>query len=383
MVMANAINLYAQHVPFYSNYQYNPYVYNPSFAGSDNNTTAFLTHRQQWMKIEGAPSTTAFTLDGSLSENKSGLGLSVYNHQSGLLKQFSALASYAYQVKISGGHAVRFGLSLGVLDNTIQFSKVRALDQNDDLLLEQNENRTAFDGNFGMSYFWKDLTVGFSMPHLFNNKVNYYNQNAASYYRLARHYLFSAQYNVVVSEEHQIDFTPLILTRLAAGVPFQVDVNLNVGWQERIWVSMAYKSQRMGSVGARVRLSDEFSFAYSYDFNMGLLSNSIGSSHEVMMSYTFGSGGKGNADLQKLQDKLKLLEQQIEVYEQRIKLLEDEIRANKQKEIDQEINLLRDQLKDINDSVKNKASDKELDDVKTKILKLEERLELLISLIKG
>jgi len=50
---------FSQQVPMYSQYIMNGFLINPSFAGRDGYTTVNLTVREQWVGMNGAPSTYA------------------------------------------------------------------------------------------------------------------------------------------------------------------------------------------------------------------------------------------------------------------------------------------------------------------------------------
>lgn len=69
-------NATAQQLPTYGQYYVNPYVYNPSYAGSLGYPVIFLTHRQQWRGIEGAPVTSNFNYHTPVGRNV-GLGLNI------------------------------------------------------------------------------------------------------------------------------------------------------------------------------------------------------------------------------------------------------------------------------------------------------------------
>ena len=53
--------LCAQQEPTYSQYMLNPFLINPAAAGSEGTTSVNLTGREQWVGINGAPSTYTFT----------------------------------------------------------------------------------------------------------------------------------------------------------------------------------------------------------------------------------------------------------------------------------------------------------------------------------
>ncbi|MEM9327133.1 MAG: type IX secretion system membrane protein PorP/SprF [Bacteroidota bacterium] len=69
------LGTHAQQTPLYSQYFLNPYLYNPATVGFDGEAKAFFLYRKQWVGVEGAPETQAFTIDGQLKNERVGLGL--------------------------------------------------------------------------------------------------------------------------------------------------------------------------------------------------------------------------------------------------------------------------------------------------------------------
>ena len=188
---------HAQQLPLYSQYSVNPFLYNPATTGLTNETNAFLVHRQQWTGMPGGPVTNAFTVDGFMDNKNIGLGFSVFNDVQDINERLGIYTSYSYRLKINDDMAVRFGLAIGFLDNRIDFSKAIVKDANDPMMMSQMQRKSALDANLGVSFNWKDLRVGISVPQLIGQRVKFADYDTRSFYQLNRHYVGSVNYKWV------------------------------------------------------------------------------------------------------------------------------------------------------------------------------------------
>jgi len=59
-----AFSASAQQRPHYTQYILNNYIINPAVAGIENYTDVKISHRQQWVGLDGAPVTTYITIHG-------------------------------------------------------------------------------------------------------------------------------------------------------------------------------------------------------------------------------------------------------------------------------------------------------------------------------
>jgi type IX secretion system PorP/SprF family membrane protein len=278
----------AQQLPLYSQYAFNPFLYNPAMTGVSGETNAFLIHRSQWAGISGGPVTNAFTIDGFLEERNTGLGLNIFNDVQDINERLGIYASYAYRLKINDDMHARFGLSLGFLDNRLDFSKAVVSDNNDPMLFGQIQRKSALDATVGGMFAWKDLRVGISVPQLLGQQVKYQTYDTRSFYELNRHYMGSVGYRWLFNETNQLTLEPTALVRWVPGAPFQYDVNAQVNWKDFAWLGVSYRSNYAVGANARIRLWNSLSAGYAYDFIITPLRTSAGISHEFMLGYTFG-----------------------------------------------------------------------------------------------
>jgi type IX secretion system PorP/SprF family membrane protein len=285
---AFALQASAQQLPLYSQYAFNPFIYNPSMTGIAGETNAFLTHRQQWTQMTGSPTTNAITVDGFMDDKNVGLGLAIFNDVQDINERMGIYTSYAYRLKINDDQQLRFGVSVGFLDNRIDFSRAVVKDVADPLLLSQIQRRAALDATAGVMYSWKELRVGISVPQVVGQKVEFSTTDARTYYQLNRHFLGSVGYKYVINEEQKIALEPLAMVRWLPNTPFQYDVNVMASWRDMIWLGASYRSNYAVGANLRVKLFGNLSAGYAYDFIITPLRTSAGISHEFMLGYTFG-----------------------------------------------------------------------------------------------
>ncbi len=149
-----SISLQAQQKPHYSQYVLNQYILNPALTGIENYVDVKLSHRHQWVGLEGAPVTTYATVHGALgkrdyrtsatsyrvpgenprgrsyweeytaAEPHHGIGLQVINDRTGPLNTFSAYATYAYHIGIGVRTSLAAGFGAGITNLSLNSSKL-------------------------------------------------------------------------------------------------------------------------------------------------------------------------------------------------------------------------------------------------------------------
>src|ERR1043165_4826343 len=64
--------IFAQQRPHYTQYVLNNFILNPAVAGIENYTDLKISHRHQWVGLEGSPVTTYLTIHGPLTKSDEG-----------------------------------------------------------------------------------------------------------------------------------------------------------------------------------------------------------------------------------------------------------------------------------------------------------------------
>lgn len=340
----------AQQLPFYNHNIINPVVFNPAYAGASGNLNAYLTRGQRYMGYGSGAINNTLSLEGEFVIPKSGFGLLIGQQSAGIQTQLSAQLSYSYMLTLADEHKLSFGLSGGYLDNRIRMEEVNVLHESDPYLYGMKEYRPTYDFNLGLAYSWDKMKIGFSVPQLIGNKVNYSKENTRGYYALARHFMFTASYDLKFAADSKLTVSPHGLVRIVPGAPVQYDITAHVAYENIGWFSATYKSDYAVQFNLGFHVLKQLHVGYSYEYVVGSFKNYYsGVNHEFLLGYTF-KGGRGkdvvrrvevqvpdpalqreNEDLKR---QLKAKEEELErrLKEMLAQQLKDEIQEDKTKE---------------------------------------------------
>lgn len=325
LTFISALALNAQQVGMYSHYFYKPMVYNPAFTGTGDATNVMFVSRAQWSDFNGAPQLNIATMDGSLMSKKVGLGVMLMSDRKGITNRIGGDFSYSYRLNINDDMHLQFGVSVGVVNQTINYSKAVVETANDPTLFTNSESKTIFNGNAGLAFIWKGLDFGFAVPQIMGNKVKYVDtSNVRATYTQSRHYMGSLKYKFYINKEKGISIAPQALVRFVPNSPFQYDGNINFDWQDKFWVGATYKSAYAVSANVGFCVHKQLYIGYSYDFILGNISKYSGMAHELMLNFKFGKNKK-----EEVVEVPKTLENAA--YTKRMDSLETELNSDKVK----------------------------------------------------
>lgn len=281
----------AQQAPIFTNYN-NSYTYiNPGFAGMSEGVNVLGLYRQQWAGFTDdsgnniAPTTLLITGDMPIRALGGGISFSVLNDQLGYEKNTNVGLGYAYHFDL-GGSTMGLGLSLSLLNRTVDFSHLLP-GQTGDPLLNQlgEESGMLFDLSVGA--FWQipeSFYVGVSAINLLNTtgKALGDNETAASFSTDRTLYLV-AGYPFLFESLPAFKFIPSVnvMTNLSSA---QLNVGGKVVYNDLFSLGVNYRPQE--SVGLTVGLTiKDFVLGYAYDINT--MGYNIPGSHEIALSYCF------------------------------------------------------------------------------------------------
>lgn len=333
----------AQQIGMYSHYFFKPMVYNPAFTGNDGGINAMIINRSQWTDFNGSPQLNLLTLDGSLANNKAGFGLSFISDRKGITNRIGGNMNYSYRLNINDDAYIRFGISAGIIDQSINYSKALVENSNDPLLFNDIQRKTSFDANAGLAFIWKGLEFGFSVPQLAGNRINYVdNTNVRAYYIQTRHYMGTLKYKIFMSKEKGISIAPQVLTRFVPNTPFQYDATVMVDWKEKFWIGGTYKSDYAVGINAGICLHKQLYIGYAYDYIIGGIGKYSGMSHEIMVNFKFEKNKKSEKEtppaidpkLVETINRVDSLTSVLTASEEKIKADEEKINLNEKKIIE-------------------------------------------------
>lgn len=274
----------AQQIPLNSLYYQNLYMVNSAEVGKNKHLEFHLSHRQQWVGFEGAPTTTWFSAQKNITRNLN-FGIRFNYDQISFFEKLQFDASTSYLLKIDAANELTMGLSLGLIQGSLVMSNMIATDYTDELLLNNGVNGVGFHSDFGIAYSLnKKLNIGLSFPNLFTTAFNIEPLSMDQTYDYKMHRILYVSYELDMSSD--VKFTPILLLRKAAGLSNQLDLIGNFNFQNNYWGGIGFRQQGGFLVNLGFSPVNSLKFTYSYEFNNSKIASFSSGSHELMLSYT-------------------------------------------------------------------------------------------------
>jgi type IX secretion system PorP/SprF family membrane protein len=271
---------YAQQDAQYTQYMYNTINVNPAYAGSRGVMSIFGLHRTQWVGLDGAPTTNAFSVNSPINNSNLGVGLSFVNDKIGPTNENTISLDISYTIRTSETYKLSFGVKgTGNLFN-LDKDKLNPVDEGDPLL--QNLDNE-FSPNVGAGvYLHSDkLYLGVSVPNFFETKR--YNDNDVAVYKERMNLYFIGGY--VFDLTPSLKFKPAFLTKVVEGAPLQLDVSGNFLINEKFVLGAAWRWDAAVSAMAGFQITDGLFIGYGYDLETTKLANYNSGSHEVFLRF--------------------------------------------------------------------------------------------------
>lgn len=271
---------FAQQDSQYTQYMYNTITVNPAYAGSRGMLSIFGLHRSQWIGLDGAPRTNAFSVNTPLNGNHLGLGVSIVNDKIGPTVENTFSADLSYTVPTSETFKLSFGIKGTANLFNIDMNKLDIKDQGD----KQFQNLDGkFSPNIGAGiYLHSDKAyVGLSVPNFIES--DRYDDDQVAIFKEKINYYFIAGY--VFDINPSIQFKPALLTKLVQGAPLQVDVSGNFMFDEKFVLGLGYRWSASVSAMAGFQVSEGLYVGYAYDHETTRLQKYNSGSHEIFLRF--------------------------------------------------------------------------------------------------
>lgn len=297
--------------PMFSQYYQAPLYLNPGFTGVTSNQRLVVNHRLQWPGIPQAFSTYAFSYDRHIPTLNSGVGLLLTTDKMGSAgwRTNTANVLYSYKLRLSKDLIFSPGLSFGYGSNGIDRSKLRMADglqyegASLDPQLNNLEKQQYFDFSSGFVLYTSTLWIGASFAHMNKPNLSVIGEESRLGMKTAIHGGLKIKLNTARPQRTPY-LTPSFIYRMQGNVFSQLDLGLNFHI-DPISVGAWYRGKPFSKSIINSVEQDAFIFfaglylkqlavGYSYDITLSQLQTLPGGSHEISLSYEFGSRKKDN-----------------------------------------------------------------------------------------
>lgn len=278
---------YSQQDSQYTQYMYNTININPAYAGSREVLSIFGLHRSQWIGLDGAPTTNAFSINSPIGDSSFGIGLSFVNDRIGPANESAISADLSYFIPMSENYKLAFGLKGTANLFSIDVNKLTIQHQNDPQF-QNLDNDISPNVGAGIYLYSDKFYVGLSVPNFFETKR--YKDNSISITQEKLHYYFITGYVFDLNEN--LKMKPSVLVKAVEGAPLQADGSLNFLIYDKLTLGAAYRWDAAWSAMAGFQISNSIFIGYGYDRETTRLQNYNSGSHEVFLRFELFNNSK-------------------------------------------------------------------------------------------
>ena len=279
-IMLTGFAGFSQQDAQYTQYMYNTINVNPAYAGSRGVMSIFGLHRTQWVGLDGAPVTNAFSINSPIENSNIGVGLSFVNDRIGPTTENTISADLSYTIQTSETYKLSFGIKGTANLFNLDVSKLNPENQGDPSLQNLDND---FSPNVGAGiYFHSDkLYLGASIPNFFETKRYSDNDYVVNKERTNLYLIGGYVFDLTPN----LKFKPAFLAKVVEGAPLQADVSGNFLFNEKFVLGAAWRWDAAVSLMAGFQVSDGIYIGYGYDLETTKLRRYNSGSHEVFLRF--------------------------------------------------------------------------------------------------
>jgi type IX secretion system PorP/SprF family membrane protein len=288
LLLGSATASFAQQQPQFTQNMFTKAYTNPGYFGISNAICATALIRQQWVGFKDAdgnkiaPQTVLIAVDSPIKFLRGGVGLNIAQDQYGFFKDVTIRLGYSYHKKMGEG-LLGIGLNVDFLNKSLDFGKLKAVEEGDPFLSSQSSNGVIItDVGLGAFLQLPGFYAGFSAMQLLQSSKDLGGSGKGTFL-LKRHIYATSGYDISFPSNPSYVITPSVFIK-TDGVSAQYDFNGLVKYNNKIWGGVTYRLNDAFGVllGTTVK---EVNIGYSYDIPASKLGSA--GSHEIMVRYCF------------------------------------------------------------------------------------------------
>jgi type IX secretion system PorP/SprF family membrane protein len=264
----------------FTQYLFNQLLINPACAGMDEALSVTFSNRHQWINLDGAPVTQAFTAH-SLFRNV-GAGLSIVNDKIGIHKNFGMAGSYAYHFQTGKSSFLSMGLQAEMKQLTSDYSQLAGAAQ-DPRWGNHHFSRTVFDMGAGLYFKSTGWQSGISAQNMIPGKLTVDDTLSVKLNR--SNWFFFLKYKHRLS--NNIDVVPSVLFKYLTRSSLSMELTACFVIYKVFTTGVSYRTNESVDFLWRAQLTQQLQVGYSYDHAIGKITTLSSGSHELMVNYIF------------------------------------------------------------------------------------------------
>jgi type IX secretion system PorP/SprF family membrane protein len=300
LFLVSVSSLYSQENSIFKNDYINPFITNPACTGSDYYPSAQLSVKRQWLGFPGAPST--YLLSGNLRignfdfydpkgfvnkgplkiKDRLGVGAAIFKDINGPLANTGGLLSYAYHLPVNKESRLALGMSVLMVNYSLNAGILKPDQSIDDYLWTGNESTFKLNFGAGVYYYNESFFAGLSFNRILPgiSNVNGTLELNPSYFALAG-FKINKTSNIWTIEP-SLGLKKMGETNLIA------DIHTKLYIQRYNWAAISYSTSNQINAQFALRLYRTFYFGYNYGLSLSRIASFNYGTHEISLGINLG-----------------------------------------------------------------------------------------------
>ncbi len=275
---------FSQQLPITGQYLVNKFSLSPAFVGLSQHTESFLTYRQNWIGIKGAPTTAGIDINGPIKSNI-GLGVSIYSENTGNFSHLYFSTALGFSFKLGENSVLSFSVDPKIYRHQLEMSNIQSYGLTVDPLIQNNNSIVAgtYDVGFATLLKLNSFVLGFYAPRTIAKPMYYYDDVAT--FHLQRHFIGHAGIDINLSNKFKI--IPMAVVRMTQNGFYNYDASVLFEYDENLWFAGGLRAGNtfLTTIGGAV--SDWFVVNYTYEFGIKNIASASGGTHEISLGFLF------------------------------------------------------------------------------------------------
>lgn len=271
----------SQSSPSLTQFMFNPLVYNPAYAGAQDDPVIVLQSRLQWVGANdiNTPRTNSISYHSLLNNEINGVGANIMVDDSYTVKQTRFSACFSHRI-IFKKSTLSMGLNGGLDLVENRFGDILLKDL-DDEAFNSSTSSSIIQPDFGAGvyYYSHKHYIGLSSPSLIKSSFGEGIATKSLTYYLNMGYVLNLGNTAKLKPNAQVKYVK--------GAPLQVDLNANILVFNVLWFGFSYRSFESLDLLLEIHFSEKMRMGYSYDLGLNDFKQYNNGSHEFMLSYKF------------------------------------------------------------------------------------------------
>lgn len=285
----------AQSRKYISQYNAAQSYFNPAMTAYNGSSLNSIV-RNQWMGLDGSPSTTYFNAEVDFGElggeedpallGKNAAGINIMFDQHGPFAETDITFNYSTRVRLTANHSLRFGTGVNFTSVRLDGGALTPEQENDPTIgkyLGGFADMQSLDLHLGAAFTHTNYYAGFSVGNASRGR---FNRGDAFLPHHPLVYSVQVGYREILTEHISVIGTGLF--RSQAGVYENIELNVKGLVADTFWLGLGHRVNHSNNIQFGVLLLHQFKVGYVFEYPTNTSHRLPGTTHEFVASLRLG-----------------------------------------------------------------------------------------------